>query len=154
MTNETTAESAAEKSLLADARAVEDEFGSPVALGVVTQVAPPDPAKEILGLLELGRMVASPLSPVIGQVWTDDVLKATAPALVAVMDKYGMTFGGLDRWAPEIALAMAILPPTVATVQGMQAEAAERRRAEAARAQAARAVPSTFPPIAGDGAQG
>lgn len=154
MTTETNAAGAADAALLADAMAVESEFGAPVAPGEGALAAPADPAKEILGLLEVLRMVASPLSPVVERVWTNEVLASTAPALAAVMDKYGMTLGGLDRWAPEIALAVAILPPTVATVQGMQAEAAERRRAEAERARAARTVPTSYPPIVSDGAAG
>ena len=144
---------AADAALMADALAVEGEFGAPVAPGEGGPVATVDPATEIRALLEVLRMIASPLSPVVGRVWTDDVLGATAPALAAVLAKYSIDLGGLDRWAPEIALAVAILPPTVATVQGMQAEAAERRREQAERARAARTVPSTFAPI-GDGAAG
>jgi hypothetical protein len=153
MTTEQTTATADDAALLADAMAVEAEFGAPA--GVPGEApAPVDPAAEIRALLEVLRMIASPLSPVVARVWTDDVLGATAPALAAVMDKYGLSLGGLDRWGPEIALAVAILPPTVATVQGIQAEAAERRRAEAERLRAARTVPSTFPPIASDGPQG
>lgn len=144
-------ESDEEIALRLQAERVEGQFqqqpeGGPQAVAQAATTS----ADELRALLGVVKAIVSPMSPTIERVWTDQVLDTVAPAASAVMDKYGMTLGGLERWGPEIALAIAVIPPVVATVQGMKMEAEDRRRARIEAQRASRVIPSTEPKV-GDG---
>lgn len=52
-------------------------------------------------------------------LWGEKSRKQIAVAIAAVMQKHGWEIGGvMDKYGPYIALAMAVGPPALATVQG------------------------------------
>lgn len=71
----------------------------------------PDQAEQIGALLTLGVMAAAPALPFLPECYPPPVVNAIAKAAAAVCDKYGWQVG--DVMSPELALAVAVLPPSV-----------------------------------------
>ncbi|RZS56716.1 hypothetical protein [Sphaerotilus mobilis] len=119
-----------------------DAAASPPAPGAPGQAEPVpalDTAAELLGVLELLRMMAGPAMtwwPDFGQVWSDAQIRQIAQAGGAVIDRHGWAVGGLmSTWGPYLGLAAATLPPAAATYAAMRqhrAEQAARRWVEEA----------------------
>lgn len=80
-------------------------------------------ATELLTVLTIVRTMAVNVmqphhSEKFQTIWTDAVLKNASDAGAQVMELHGLTMGGvMGKYAPYIALAAAVAPPTIATVQ-------------------------------------
>lgn len=105
---------------------------------------PPDPAAEFGIILTMARAVLAPLYPSLGAIYTDAVIEQLGTAAAPVMQKYGVTSGGvLERFGPEITLAVVAGPIALQTVKAIRHDNEERRKAreaEAANADQAEAV--------------
>jgi hypothetical protein len=118
--------------LEAQALALEADASAPG--GVPGQAAAPaiDNAAEILGALQLARMMVAPMFkwwPEFKATWTDETLEGIATGGGAVMDKHGWTMGGLmNEFGAYIALATATAPPVFITLQAIKANRAEQQR--------------------------
>jgi len=90
-------------------------------------------ADELLGALEMLRMMAAPLMewwPKFESTWSDKTLKAIAKGGAEVMQRHGWTLeGAWTHLGPYVALLAAVLPPSLATWQAVQ-----QRRIELAEA--------------------
>lgn len=101
--------------MLAIARAGDAELDE--AAGIVTGQPAPEPepqvsqAEQIASLLTMGVMVAAPALPFLPKCYTPEAVNAIAQAAAAVCEKHGWQVG--DVMTPELALAVAVLPPSV-----------------------------------------
>lgn len=94
--------------------------------------APPDLAAEIAGALLIASKMLAPMFPSLGTIYTEESTGAAGAAVAGVCDKYGWLQGGMvGQWGPEIACLVVVGPLAMATVKGVQADNAERRRREA-----------------------
>lgn len=108
--------------------------------------AEPEPkvnqAEQIGALLTMGVMMGAPALPFLPKCYTPEVVGRIAQAAAAVCDKYGWQVG--DVMTPELALAVAVLPPSVqAWVMWKQHKAeqeAQRQREQASGAHGAAQV--------------
>ena len=118
--------------LEAQALALEAEAAPPATPGAPGQAEPVDNAAELLGALQLARMMVAPMFawwPDFERTYSDATLERIAAGGGAVMDKHGWTTGGLmGEWGPYIALATATAPPLFATWQAVKSERARRDR--------------------------
>jgi hypothetical protein len=91
-----------------------------------------DNAAELLGALEMARMMVAPMFSWwadFDRVWSDSTLKGIAQGGGAVMERHGWTMGGvLGEWGPYLALIGATAPPAFATYKAIQAHQVEQRR--------------------------
>ncbi|MBB5190675.1 hypothetical protein HNQ50_001397 [Silvimonas terrae] len=105
---------------------------------------PADPAAEFGIVLTMARAVLAPLYPSLSKVYTDDVIANLSRAAAPVMGKYGFTSNGfLEKFGPEITLAVVAVPVALETVKAIRHDTAERKAAqerEAANEEAAKAV--------------
>lgn len=86
-----------------------------------------DVAAEVAALLKAVAGILAPAFPSLATIYTDATCKQLGDAAAPVMDKYGLTVGGLfDRWGAEITLAATALPVALATWQGVKADIAAR----------------------------
>lgn len=109
-----------------------------------------DQAEQIGALLTMGVMVAAPALPFLPECYTPPVVNAIAQAAAAVCEKYGWQVG--DVMSPELALAIAVLPPSVQAFVMWKDHKAEqerkRQRVEASGAHgAAQALPMETAPV-------
>lgn len=125
--------------------------GPPAELGAAGEpgqvVSLPDLKAELLGALEMARLgaaeMAFPWWREFGNTWNDRRLDQIATAGAAIMQKHGWTMGGLEAsWGPYLMLALATIPPAVATYQAHQVHRAELE----AEARRARQAPPPAPP--------
>ena len=81
-------------------------------------------ATELKAALDIAASFAKPgmwwLEPEqFEALWGEKSRKQIAVAIAAVMQKHGWEIGGvMDKYGPYLALAMAVGPPALATVQG------------------------------------
>lgn len=74
-------------------------------------------AADLLSALEMARAAAAGYLdwwPDFGRVWGDKTLQGIATAGAAVMQRHGLTLGGLLS-DPHVMLALAVAPPTFVT---------------------------------------
>ena len=109
---------------------------------------------ELRDALGLARMMVAPMFawwPDFGTCWSDAQLQTIASSGAAVMQRHGLSMGEvMTKWGPYVALGVATLPPSIATVQAVKA----RNAAERAARQAPRREPMQAPPPAPAPAQG
>lgn len=109
------------------------------------QAPRPDPAasieqgRELSAVLQLGVMTLTPALPFLPQCYTPEACDRIGYALAAVAEKRGWNLG--QFMGPETALAVAVIPPTVAAVAIGKQYFAARRAAAAAPAGAGNVVP-------------
>lgn len=119
-----------------DAQAVElDGAAAPAAADpAAAQATATDNAAELLGALEMARLMASPAFawwPDFAHVWSDKTLQGIAQGGGAVMAKHGWTMGAMfEQYGPYIALVGATLPPCLVTFQAIQQRKQEGARRE------------------------
>lgn len=86
--------------------------------------APPvgtDLAAEIAGLLSSFVLIAKPLLPGLGDVYTTETVAAVSEAVSRVCMKHGwLTDGLMGNWGEEIAAAAVLLPVGLATYQAVK----------------------------------
>jgi hypothetical protein len=87
----------------------------------------PDQATELFGALQLVRDMVAPMLPddkaaPFKTLWPDSTLQAAATAGAAVCELHGWSLtDALGKYAPYIALLVAVAPPGVATAKLLQA---------------------------------
>lgn len=92
-------------------------------------------AQELADVLVMGRDMAADLLESAGklpvgqlaEIWSEDKLVKVSGALLMVLERHGAGVAQLlERWGPHVALAVAVMPPTVATVKAIKANATAR----------------------------
>lgn len=111
-----------------------------------------DVPAEVTTLLQAVAGMLSPAFPCLATIYTPDTCRRLGDAAAPVMDKYGLSVGGLfDRWGAEITLAATALPVALATWQGVKADIAARskkpEKPEASRCAEERAEASPAPAL-------
>jgi hypothetical protein len=87
-----------------------------------------DVAAEVAALLLTAAGLLSPAFPSLGTIYTEPTCRRLGDAAAPVMEKYGLSVGGLfERWGLEITLAAVALPVALATVQGIRSDLAARK---------------------------
>jgi hypothetical protein len=90
------------------------------------QAATANTANELQQTLVMVRAMVLPVLPdhqrgKLADVWSDKVLEQASKAGAEVMTLHGWTLGDvMGKYAPYIALAAALAPPTLATVRIMK----------------------------------
>lgn len=117
------------------------------------EAVPVDIAAEVAALIQTAAGILTPAFPSLGTIYTPETCKRLGDAAAPVMEKYGVSVGGLfDRWGAEITLAAVAFPVVIATVQGVKGDLASRRQQPAPQARPVH--PGDFvPPHAGQYAQ-
>lgn len=114
--------------LLAKADAVDAANAPPPPPGEPPAGAPeppPDPARELEPVLMVLRTVVVKLRPSLEPVWSEGAMRDISRAIPPVLDKYGLTVGGIfAAFGPELALAAAVGPVAWGTWQTLAAERA------------------------------
>lgn len=103
------------------------------APGVTEQpAAPVDYADEAHSLLTFAVSMLGPLYPSLNRIYTPETVDKLAAKAGPVMEKYGLTAGGLfEKWKKEIDLAVIAVPLAIATYKGIRADlAAMKERAQ------------------------
>lgn len=112
--------------LLARADEADAAAAPPPPGGAAAAPAPepaPDPAKELEPLLMVLRTFVVRLRPSLSPVWTEGAMRDIAAAVPPVLDKYGLTVGGIfAAWGPELALIAATAPVAWGTYEVLSAE--------------------------------
>lgn len=73
----------------------------------------------------VARAALVPLYPCIEKIYTDDQIKNLATVTAPLLDKYGLSSGGiLAKWAPEFAFIVTVAPLAMQTVQAIREERA------------------------------
>lgn len=91
------------------AAAFETQIETDAAAPLPGEPEPISPADELAELIVLGVTVASPLLPYLPTIYTPEVCKSLAVAIVPVAEKYGVDMSGV-RGGPELTLLMVALP--------------------------------------------
>jgi len=87
-----------------------------------------DAAAEVAALLQTVAGILSPAFPCLAGIYDESTCRRLGEAAAPVMDKYGLSVGGLfERWGAEITFAAVALPVAIATAQGVKADIAARR---------------------------
>lgn len=87
-------------------------------------------AADLLAALEMARAAASGYLDWwddFGRVWSDKALQGIATAGAAVMQRHGLTMGGLLS-DPHVLLALAVVPPSFVTYSAIKAHQKGPRR--------------------------
>lgn len=91
---------------------------------------PPDVAAEVSALLLAVAGILTPAFPSLARIYDEPTCKRLGAATAPVLEKYGVSVGGLfDRFGAEISLIATAFPVAVATVQGVKSDLAARRQA-------------------------
>lgn len=115
--------------LLHLASATDAQLDAGAAVVQPGQAEPPaavDRGAELGAMLSMIVAIAAPALPFLPQCYTPDTCRQIGTAFAAVAAKYGWS---LDFEAPELALAIVALPPTINAVALGRAHFAEKRRA-------------------------
>lgn len=116
--------------LIAEAGALETEAAPPPAADAPEAAAHDLPA-EVAALLQTTAAMLAPMFPSLAKVYTEETCRSLGVAAAPVMQKYGLTVGGIfDRWGAEITLAATALPVAVATYEGVRSDLAARKKTE------------------------
>lgn len=131
------------QALEAEAAVIDAEGAAPDAPAAAPEPAAVkvDVAAEVAALLATVAGILTPAFPCLANIYTEPTCRKLGEAAAPVMEKYGVSVGGLfDRWGAEITLAAVAFPVVAATVQGVKADLAARRN------------PPPEPPAANQGA--
>ncbi|SMC29522.1 hypothetical protein SAMN02745857_03891 [Andreprevotia lacus DSM 23236] len=80
-----------------------------------------DAALEARTLLQVAREALAPIYPSLRAVYSDETCERIAQAAAPVMHKYGVTAGGIfEKWGPELALAVVVVPVGMQTVKAIR----------------------------------
>lgn len=117
------------QALEAQAAAIDAEAATPdPAAAPEAEAVKVDVAAEVAALIETAAGLLTPAFPCLATIYTTATCRRLGEAAAPVMDKYGLSVGGLfDRWGAEITLAAVALPIAMATAQGIKADRAKRR---------------------------
>lgn len=118
------------EALESQAAVIDAETAAPDAVA-----AAPDPesvkvdvAAEVATLLETVAGILTPAFPCLASIYNTATCRRLGEASAPVLDKYGLSVGGLfERWGAEITFAAVAFPVVAATVQGVKADLAARR---------------------------
>lgn len=111
--------------------------------GIAAEFAPPpgqpgaaapdlhiDAQDEAQQLLIFARTALVPFYPSLANVYTDAQIGHLAQAAAPVMRKYGITAGAVfNQWAPEIGLALVVVPLGLQTAQAIRHDREQARAA-------------------------
>jgi hypothetical protein len=112
------AQAAADEALKTAAEPVIDQQGN-----VVEQPAPVDYVGEASEIVELAFDGLSPIWPSLAHVYTPEVRGKIAQRAAPLMEKYGLTFGGmLEKWGAEIMFAVTVVPLIAPTAKAIAAD--------------------------------
>lgn len=105
---------------------------APDAAGPGAAAEPEAPAAdvpaEVAALLKTTAAMLTPAFPCLAEIYTDATCRQLGEAAAPVMEKYGVSVGGIfDRWGAEITLAATALPVAAATWKGIKADNAARK---------------------------
>lgn len=137
--NEELAHDSALESLQQEAEALEQAETVAAAAQVQTQAqAEADStAADLAGMLKALRGMAKPAvywqtEAQFMELWSDSTMQAIAEPLAEIMRRHGLSMGDmLGKYAPYIALGMAVAPPALATLQGYKIAQLERSKPKA-----------------------
>lgn len=116
-------------SLVAEAAALESEAAPSPAAADAAAAEGHDLPAEVAALLKTTAAMLAPMFPSLAEVYTDATCQQLGTAAAPVMEKYGLSVGGIfDRWGAEITLAATALPVAVATYQGVKADLSARKK--------------------------
>lgn len=126
-----------------------DEQGNPIEEPTAKQASAGDAISRNRDFLAMGIGMLTPMLPFLPQCYTPEVIDQIAAAFTAVEIKRGWNLG--EHMTPELALAMAALPPSVAAFM-LGREYLAAKRAEKT-AQNASNQKSAFGDVANDHGQ-
>lgn len=88
--------------------------------------------EELAAVLTLCSTVVAPALPYVAAIYTPEVCRRLAGAAVPVLNKYGLTVGGMfDKWGPEVGLLVVAAPVAIQTVAAhKQWKAEQEERAQ------------------------
>lgn len=94
------------------------------------EAVPVDVAAEIAALLQTVAGILTPAFPCLAEIYTEPTCQRLGGAAAPVLEKYGLSVGGLfERWGAEITLAAVAFPVAIATAKGIKADMDARRNA-------------------------
>jgi hypothetical protein len=110
--------------IAAESAALDAELApAPIQPGQTGDIAPVviDTLGEARDLIRFVVGVFVPLYPKLEAVYTAERQDALAQASVPLMEKYGVTMGGMfERWGPEIRFALVAVPLAMETAKVVQ----------------------------------
>lgn len=115
--------------LAAEAAAVDAE-NAPAQLPIEQpaeeqQAAAHDEVAELSAIIGIVTSLFAPVFPSLTKIYTPETVASIAGAAVPVMQKHGLSTGGiLGKWAEELALLAVVAPVAMATYQGVQSDIA------------------------------
>ncbi|MDW5417053.1 hypothetical protein R6242_10800 [Iodobacter sp. CM08] len=116
------------------AGALDSEIGGMAGGGGVPDVVHMDDthANEAKMILTIARESFVGIYPSLAAIYTDDRIERIAVAAGPLLAKYNLSSGGiLEKWGPEIGLAVVALPIAQETIKGVrQDRAAAKEQAE------------------------
>lgn len=122
MTTETLAD-------LANEAAAVEAAAAPAAAPDADAPPPADVPAEVAALVKMVAGMLTPAFPCLAEIYNEATCQQLGAAAAPVMDKYGLSVGGLfDRWGAEITLAAVALPVGLATMKGVKADIAARNQ--------------------------
>ncbi|TBO31333.1 hypothetical protein EYS42_08800 [Aquabacterium lacunae] len=108
--------------------------GGNIVPGQIDPAGEPEPqanqAEELAAMLQMGVVMLSPALPFLPQCYTPEACHQIGVAFDAVAQKHGWNLDAVK--SPELALAVAALPPTITAVMMGRAHFAAQRAARAA----------------------
>lgn len=125
MTTETTENL---EDLAAQAAALDVAPDAPAADAAAPDAAAADVPAEVAALLQTVAAMLTPAFPCLAEIYTVETCRKLGEAAAPVLNKYGLSVGGLfEQWGAEITLASVALPVGAATWAGVKADIAARR---------------------------
>ncbi|WP_375591972.1 hypothetical protein [Chitiniphilus eburneus] len=105
-------------------------YAPPPAAEGAADALPLSAVEEAREVVIFVRELAAPVYPSLRQVYSDETVERIATAAAPLMQKYGVTLGGMfERWGPEIHFAMVMLPVGMQTAAAIRADRAAARAA-------------------------
>lgn len=104
-----------------------------------------DPGAEMAAMLQMGVMMLTPVLPFLPQCYPKATCEQIGTAFAAVAEKHGWNLDAMN--SPELALAVASVPPTIAAVLQGRAYFAQKK-AETEAAEKAKREGTPLPSIA------
>lgn len=95
------------------------------------QAAAHDEVAELSAIIGIVTSLFAPIFPSLTKIYTPETVGSIAGAAVPVMQKHGLSTGGiLGKWAEELALLAVVAPVAMATYQGVQSDIAAAAKAK------------------------
>lgn len=89
------------------------------------QAATVDEVAELSAIIGIVTSLFAPIFPSLTKIYTPETVTGIAGAAVPVMQKHGLSTGGiLGKWAEELALLAVVAPVAMATYQAVQSDIA------------------------------